>query len=129
MKPTDEVTGKVVAWWMQWNRGCVFIQPLGFMEGGGDIEEETFGTIKDPRTDMGTALELLHHIAGIGDGLMITREDKGWLVYTDNWDYNEYTGTLMAELPISGPAFCEAVVNLAETVRQSQQKQPTTKES
>jgi len=120
-RPTDEITGKVVAKWMGWERGCVPIKPglarekiVSFMEGDGNLQGETLGAVGDPRTDPDAALELLGWLKKQGHD--ISYEPGGFRYRSGRWRCPFGSHEDDQAIPISGEAFRYAVVNLAADV-------------
>lgn len=118
-RPSDEVTAKVVAEWMGWEKAYWFYSARYEVDGWSchpdpcpyDDESWCF----DPRDDTNSALRLLHWWADRmediwGHGVYIEREEDHWII-------REHAGIYpMRTLPISGEPFCFAVVTLAAGV-------------
>jgi len=125
-RPTDEITGKVIAKQHDWQyeprieHGTPKLRkigghndwraPLSNLTGDDDVDY-----VADPRDDTDAALELLHHIGREinNNGVMqINANDE-----TDAWYlWNYWNGDDYGYLPISGEPFRYAVVNLAADV-------------
>ena len=119
-RPSDAVTGKVVARWMSWSRGCVPVKPglarekiVAFMEGTGDPNDECLGSVGDPRSDTDTVLELLH---AIGVSIDPGMSENHWWTPTNRVPRGSLTESKwrsLEYLPISGEPFRYGVVHLA----------------
>jgi len=112
-RPTDEITGKVVAKWMGWEGAAYEPEPcMGHKTVFSAVP--TPGThpiiCPDPRTDDGAAMRLLHHIASKGPYVKMLWNEHEWFM-------SDHESKLdLVSIPISGEPFRYAVVNLAADV-------------
>ena len=107
-RPNDIVTGMVVAK----QRGMVKLVYGRYSGDKEDYFKSPFDgprfSYSDPRTDPNAALKLLHHLFYASLVHEIQPDKDGWHIWMEN--LHDYL------IPISGPEFCIAVVNLAINV-------------